>query len=323
MKLLSRQPHVILLLLIILSPLTIINFNTWAVLTISGLAMGALYFLMASGMTLTFGLMGVLNLAHGAFASFGAFIGAAVLAFLLGFSAQSTWFWLLALLCSLLAAIAMVGVLGWLFERLIIRPVYADMLKQILVTVGGAIVLVELIQIFFGTQPLSVPRPDFLRGAFVFAGLAIEKYRLLMAVSGLLIYAIMVWAIEHTRLGMLLRASVEDATMVQVLGYKTARLFVLMFVAGAALAGLGGMLWALYQETITSRMGDELLIAIIVVVVMGGLGSIRGCFYAALMIGLFNLYTAYLWPPLSAVAGVLLMLLVLLWRPLGLIPVDD
>lgn len=317
----NRYPHLFLLGLLLISSFIFIDTKTWLLLSISGAAMGILLFLMSAGMTLTFGLMNVLNLAHGAFVSLGAFVGAAVL-FLMGQS-----YWLFALLLALFLSMATAALVGWAFEKIVIRPVYDDMLKQILVTVGGAIVLMELLQVIWGTSPISVARPELLRGAFLFdtsipfiGGLALEKYRLVMVVLGLAIYGLLTLLIEHTKLGILIRAGVEDRQMVEALGHKMSRVFLLVFVAGCALAGLGGVLWALYQETINSRIGDELLISIIVVIIMGGLGSIRGCFYSALLVGLFNLYIAYLWPIFASVASVSLMLLILIWRPQGLVP---
>lgn len=317
-----KNPHISLLVLILLSGLALIDFKVWFVLSISGLAMGVLLFLMSAGMTLTFGLMNVLNLAHGAFISLGAFVGTAILILF----TPTNWF--LALLLSALIAMLAAAVIGLIFERIVIRPVYTDMLKQILVTVGGAIVLMELLQVFWGTHPIAVPRPEILRGSLLIAnempligGVAIEKYRLVMMLLGLFIYIGLVLAIDRTKLGILIRAGVEDKAMVEVLGHKMGRVFLLVFIAGCALAGLGGVLWALYQETITSRMGDELLISVIVVIIMGGLGSIRGCFYSSLLVGLFNLYIAYLWPVFASVSSVGLMLLILMWRPQGLIPV--
>lgn len=319
---LVNYPHLLLLALIVVAAFIFIDTKTWVLLSISGAAMGVLLFLMSAGMTITFGLMNVLNLAHGAFVSLGAFVGAAVLVLV----SPSSWF--LGLCAALLVAMMAAAFIGMVFEKIVIRPVYNDMLKQILVTVGGSIVLMELLQVLWGSSPISVPRPAVLRGAFLIhegipliGGLALEKYRLVMVLFGLAVYGALIIAIEYTRIGILVRAGVEDRGMVEALGQKMGTIFLLVFIAGCALAGLGGVLWALYQETITNRMGDELLISIIVVIIMGGLGSIRGCFYSALMVGLFNLYIAYLWPVFASVAGVGLMLVILMWRPQGLIPV--
>lgn len=319
----AQRPHVFLLAVMMLVPLFLMSVNTWIVLTISGLAMGAMVFLMASGMSLTFGLMSVLNLAHGAFISLGAFAGMTVLTVWLGEYARSSSFAanLLAVLPALGLAAMVAGLLGLVFERLVIRPVYGDHLKQILVTVGGSIVVFELIEVVWGHREIPVPRPEALRGAVILGGIALEKYRLAAVVVGLAVYAGLIWVIERTRLGILIRAGVESREMVEIHGYRIRLLFLGVFVAGSALAGLGGVLWAMYREIIFTHMGDELMISVIVVIILGGLGSIRGCFYGAMLVGLVNLYVGYLEPRLAAVATVGLMVAVLMWRPQGLIPV--
>tara|TARA_R110000868_G_scaffold184214_2_gene425726 strand:+ start:39496 stop:40506 length:1011 start_codon:yes stop_codon:yes gene_type:complete len=323
------KPHIFLLLVMMAVALLMMDPRTWVLLTISGLAMGAMVFLMASGMTLTFGLMNVLNLAHGAFISLGAFAGASVLVWLSSHvNETSLWVNMIAILPALGFALVVAGLIGLLFERLVIKPVYGDHLKQILVTVGGSIIIMELIQVVWGPNEIPVPRPEALTGAFllpeslpVIGGVALEKYRLIAVVLGLAIYGLMTWVIERTRVGILIRAGVESREMVEVQGYRIRLLFLGMFVAGSALAGLGGAMWAMYREIITAHMGDELLISVIVVIILGGLGSIKGCFYGAVLVGLINLYVGYLEPRLAAVATVGLMVGVLMWRPQGLIPV--
>lgn len=326
----QQQPHLFLLLLMVVVPVFLMNPGTWAVLTISGLAMGAMLFLMASGMTLTFGLMNVLNLAHGAFISLGAFAGATVIAFWMSNDAQdpSLWVNLAAVLPALGFAIAVAGIGGLVFERLVIRPVYGDHLKQILVTVGGSIIIMELIKVVWGANQIPVPRPTALGGSFVInqaipllGGAALEKYRLIAVVLGLAVYGLMLWIIDRTRLGILIRAGVENREMVEVHGYRIRLLFLGVFIAGSALAGLGGAMWAMYREIINAHMGDQLMISVIVVIILGGLGSVRGCFYGSVLVGLINLYVGYLAPSLAAVATVGLMVGVLMWRPQGLIPV--
>ncbi len=158
----EERPHLFLLVLMMLVAFFMMDPRTWVVLTISGLAMGAMVFLMASGMTLTFGLMNVLNLAHGAFISLGAFAGATVLVHWLNGQAgeASVWANLAAVLPALGFALVVAGLIGLLFERLVIKPVYGDHLKQILVTVGGSIILMELIQVVWATRfPCPGRRP--------------------------------------------------------------------------------------------------------------------------------------------------------------------
>ncbi len=330
LRLQADKPHLVLLGLMVFIALLIMDPATWFILTISGMAMGAMLFLMASGMTLTFGLMSVLNLAHGAFISLGAFVGAMMLTGALsGYAgASSLALNLVAILPALIVALVVAGLVGWLFEVIVIKPVYGDHLKQILVTVGGSIVLIQMIEVIWGANEIPVPRPGALRGAFVVAdwvpligGLVMEKYRMVALVLGLIVYGAMLWTIDRTRLGILVRAGVENREMVEIQGYRIGLLFLGVFIAGSALAGLGGAMWAMYREIITAHMGEELMISVIVIIILGGLGSIRGCFYGALLVGLINLYIGYIEPRLAAVATVGLMVGVLMWRPQGLIPV--
>lgn len=318
----TEYPYYFLLLQIALVPLPFINFNIWLMLTISGAAMGLLIFIMASGMTLTFGLMGVLNLGHGAFISLGAYLGAAVLAFLGGAAAAPSIVANLgAIVPALLLALAVAGVLGLVFERVIIRPVYDSHLKQILVTVGGAIIIEQLIQVVWGASPIPVTRPQALAGSVVIGDMVIERYRLLAVVIGLGIYWAMIQVINRTKVGILIRAGVESTEMVEVHGYRIKLLFMAVFVVGSALAAFGGVLWGMYQELITANVGEQILVLVVVVIIIGGLGSVTGCFFAAISVGLVNLYVGYLVPPLGGVAAVGLLVAVLMWRPQGLIPV--
>src|SRR5699024_5304993 len=131
-------------------------------------------------------------------------------------------------------------------------------------------------------------------------GIALQKYRLIAVVLGLLVYALMLWVIDRTRVGILVRAGVENREMVEVHGYRIRLLFLGVFIAGSALAGLGGAMWAMYREIINADMGDQLMIWVIVVIILGGLGSVRGCFYGSILVGLINLSVGYLEPRLAA-----------------------
>jgi branched-chain amino acid transport system permease protein len=295
---------------------------TWLTLTVAGLAMGMMIFMMASGLTLVFGLMDVMNFAHGAFISVGAYAAASVLIAMRGSMQEPS---LLANLSAMgpavLAAIALAGALGLFFERVVIRPVYGDHLKQILVTMGGLIVCEQLIHVVWGPDLIPLPRPATLTGSVLLGDAAIERYRILAVVVGLAVFAAMWLVLSRTRLGLLIRAGVENAEMVESLGYRIKRLFVGVFVAGSALAGLGGVMWAMYQESVTASMGMQMMVVIFIVIIIGGLGSVGGCFVGALLVGLMANYIGYLAPKLALGSNILLMVLVLLWRPRGLYPV--
>jgi branched-chain amino acid transport system permease protein len=294
----------------------------WITLTVAGLAMGMMIFMMASGLTLVFGLMDVMNFAHGVFISVGAYAAASVLLALKG-QAQAPGLAanLLAIGPAVLAAVALAGLLGWFFERVIILPVYGDHLRQILVTMGGLIVVEQLIIVIWGPDLISLPRPAALGGSFIFGDAAIERYRVLAVAVGLALFGAMWLLLNRTRIGLLVRAGVENAEMVESLGYRIRRLFVGVFVAGSALAGLGGAMWAMYQESVNVQMGMQVLVMIFIVVIIGGLGSVGGCFVGALLVGVMANYTGFLAPKLALGSNILLMVLVLLWRPRGLYPV--
>lgn len=297
-------------------------FSTWVTLTVAGLAMGMMLFLMASGLTLVFGLMDVLNFAHGGFITIGAFVAVSVLGWLSGWvGSGSVALNLLALGAALLAAAAACGVVGWGFERVIVRRVYGSHLRQILITVGGLIVAEQLVIVLWGAEPLPLVKPAVLRGSFVVAGAAIERFRVAAALLGLAVFAAMHLVLGRTRIGLLVRAGVENREMVEALGYRVRRLFVGVFVAGSALAGIGGAMWAVYQELVTPAIGGDMTVLVFIVVIVGGLGSVPGCFAGAVLVGLLSNYAGFLAPRLALGCNIALMVAVLLWRPRGLFPV--
>jgi branched-chain amino acid transport system permease protein len=314
---LALIPAIALLALPLISSLP-----TWVTLSVAGLAMGMMIFMMASGLTLVFGLMDVMNFAHGVFISVGAYAAASVLTRMTGqMQADSVLSNLSAMVPAVLAAIAVAGLLGWFFERVVIRPVYGDHLKQILVTMGGLIVVEQLIHVIWGPDIIPLPRPATFTGAFFLGDAAIERYRILAVVVGLAVFAAMWLLLNRTRIRLLVRAGVENPEMVESLGYRIRRLFVGVFVAGSGLAGLGGVMWAMYQESVNAQMGMQMMVMIFIVIIIGGLGSVVGCFVGALLVGLLANYTGFLAPKLALGSNILLMVLVLLWRPRGLYPI--
>ena len=295
------------------------SFPTWVTLTVAGLAMGMMIFIMSSGLTLVFGLMDVLNFGHGAFVAVGAYAATMVLLPMHGWlEADSLLMNLAVLALAMLAAMLVTGLLGWAFERIIIMPVYGQHLKQILITMGGMIVAEQLINVVWGAEQVPLPLPTSLRGAIVLGDAAIEKYRLVAVVVGLLVFAAMFLVLNRTKIGLLIRAGVENREMVEALGYRIRRLFVAVFAAGSALAGLGGVMWGLYKETLTASMGSEIMVMVFIVIIIGGLGSVGGCFIGALLMALVTNYVGFLAPKVALVSHILLMIGVLMWRPAGL-----
>jgi branched-chain amino acid transport system permease protein len=298
--------------------------STWVTLTIAGLAMGMMIFVMASGLTLIFGLMDVLNFGHGAFIAIGAYMATLVLVPLAGWmQADSVWLNLAAVVPAVALAVGVTGLLGLAFERVVIAPVYGQHLKQILITMGGMIVAEQILYAFFGPQQIPLPLPATLRGSFMLGEAAVEKYRVVCLVVGLAVFLTMLVILNRTKIGLLIRAGVENTEMVEALGYRITRLFVGVFMAGSALAGLGGVMWGLYREQVNAAMGGELLVLVFIVVIIGGLGSVTGCFIGALLVALATNYVGFLVPKAALVTDILLMVVILLWRPRGLYPVTS
>jgi branched-chain amino acid transport system permease protein len=265
--------------------------------------------------------MDVLNFGHSAFVSFGAFIAASVLAALSSWvSGGSAALNIAALLLAVAAATTFGAAAGWFFERVVVKPVYKDHLRQILVTMGALIVAEQLILAIWGGVPIAVPRPAVLEGSILIGNVAIETYRVFAFLLGLAVYVAMYLVLRRTRIGLLIRAGVENREMVEALGFRIDRLFIGVFMAGSALAAMGGAMWAGYQALITPTLGAEMMILVFIVVIIGGLGSIEGSLLGAIMVGLTANYVAFLMPKMALASNMILMMAILLWRPYGLKP---
>ena len=308
--------------IIVLAVLPAMGLGAWVTLTVAGLTMGMMLFLVASGLTLIFGLMEVLNFAHAAFVTVGAYVTVSVLRPLAGWTADpSLTLNLVALLVALIAAAAASGALGYVFERVIIRQVYGAPLRQILITIGALTVIEQLVIVVWGPEAIPLPKPASLRGSIFLSASSIETYRLFALFVGLAVAAAMHLVLTRTRIGLVVRAGVEDREMVQALGYRIRRVFVGVFIAGTALAGMGGMMWGQYQTLVTSQIGDGMIILVFIILIIGGLGSVGGCFVGAILVGLTSNYVGFLAPKLALGSNILLMALILLWRPRGLFPI--
>jgi branched-chain amino acid transport system permease protein len=275
--------------------------------TLNGVQYGLLLFLIASGLSIVFGIMGVINLAHGSFYMIGAYLA----------------FSLTELTGNLFAAIAL-GIpltmgLGFAIERLFITHLYhRDHLQQVLLTFGLILIFNELQRIFWGGDPHGVPIPEILKGSIPLTDiLSYPIYRLFLSGVCLVFAGAMYVVIQHTRLGMQIRAGASNRRMVEALGINVRMLYSVVFAGGVALAGIAGML-AAPVETVYPGMGEQILIVSFVVVVIGGIGSIRGAFVGALAIGLADVYGQVFLPDIASVAIYGVMASVLLWRPAGL-----
>ena len=318
------KPLVLVPLLAVLVIPFIGSTSTWVTLTVAGLAMGMIIFIIASGLTLVFGLMDVLNFGHGVFIALGAFVATSVLG-AMGDWTNSTELWrnLVAVFPAMLVAMAVAGAVGLAFERFIVRPVYGQHLKQILITMGGMIIGEEFIKVIWGPAQIPLPLPEGMRGSILLGDAAIEKYRLMAVVVGLAVFATLAWVLGRTKIGLLVRARVRGRGMVESLGYRIKRLFVGVFVVGSGLAGLGGVMWGLYQQTVTPQMGAQVNVLIFIVIIIGGLGSTGGALIGALLVGLMANYTGFLAPKVALFSNIALMVAILLWRPQGVYPVAN
>ncbi|OBS30946.1 ABC transporter permease [Tepidimonas fonticaldi] len=295
---------------------------TWLTLTVAGLAMGMIIFVIASGLTLVFGLMDVLNFGHGVFIALGAFVATTVLAGMADWTGSASLAAnLIAIFAAMGVAMSVTGAVGYAFERVVVRPVYGQHLKQILITMGGMIIGEELIKVIWGPEQTPLPLPEALRGALLWGDAAVEKYRVLAVAIGSAVLLAMLYLLNRTKIGLLIRAGVQDLEMVESLGYRVRRLFVGVFVAGSALAGLGGVMWGLYQQMVTPQMGAQINVLLFIVIIIGGLGSTFGCLVGALLVGLMANYTGFLAPKVALFSNIGLMVAILLWRPNGLYPV--
>ncbi len=293
---------------------------------LNGLQLGVMLFLMAAGLTLVFGIMRLINLAHGSMYMLGAFVAATV--------TQATGSFVLGLLVALPAA----ALAGLMVELLVLRRLYArDHLDQVLATFGLILFFNALVQLVWGRQPLFMDVPEALAGTVeLIPGVPYPAYRLAIISTGLMVAGALYVLIQRTRLGMQIRASASNREMAEAIGINTPLLYSLVFALGAMLAGLAGLMAAPILA-VESGMGESILIETFVVIVIGGLGSIRGAFLAALLVGLVDTLGRAFLPtllrlvlPAAAADGAgaslasmgiyILMAAVLLWRPRGLFP---
>lgn len=288
--------------------------STIVLLALTGLGLGALYFLVAAGLSLIYGLMRVLNFAHGAFLTVGGYVGYTVGA---RFDSTTVSWWVFLLM--LLVGAATGAVFALLTELLLIRRLYEREIEQVLVTVGLGLATVALVNGGWGADARNLPVPAWTARTTRVLGASVPNDRFVCIAAAALVLAALLALLHRTRYGLVIRAGVENRAMVSALGIDVRRAFTAVFVIGGAVAGLGGVLAGLYNNSVSPGMGDSLLIFAFIVVVIGGLGSIVGSAAAAVAVALLQQFTNY-----YAVSGlgdftvVLALAAVLLVRPGGL-----
>ncbi len=302
------------------------NTGLLVIQTLNGLQLGVLLFLLAAGLTLVFGIMDFVNLAHGAIYMLGAFIAATFIRLLDNF------------VLGIVLALPVVAIVGLVLERFAVRPLYArDHLDHVLASFGLLIAIDTIAQMIWGPAGVSVALPEWLRGQVeVLPGITFPAFRLVIIASGLVIAGGLYGLVNHTRLGMLIRAGASNRTMVSALGVNIDLLYSGVFAVGAVLAGFAGMLIAPITDA-SIGMGNDIIITAFVVIIIGGIGSMKGAFVAAILIGLIDtLGRSYLdgilkifmpltaaetaAPALSAMLIYILMAAILALRPQGLFP---
>jgi branched-chain amino acid transport system permease protein len=273
---------------------------------LNGLSFGALLFLLASGFTLIFGLMRIVNLAHGAFYLLGGYVAITV-------AAASGSYWL-----GLVAAVLVTSLLGLVSERALLRPVRNNELLEVLVTVGLAFVIADVCLWLFGGNPRSLDVPEFLTGSVSLGSVTFPRYRLALVLLALAVAVGLKLVQSRTRIGTVIRAGVDDREMVSSLGINIERVFTMLFVFGAGLAGLAGVAAA---GLLTMRPGadTDILLFALVVVIIGGLGSIEGAALGSVFIGLVDAFSRLWLPEFSYFAVFAPMAIVLVLRPQGLL----
>ncbi len=302
------------------------DFSLFLIQFLNGLQLGILLFLVASGLTLVFGIMDFINLAHGSLYMVGAFL-CATFTFLTG-----------SFLLAVLIAVPLTALVGFLVEVIVVRRLYhRDHLDHVLATFGLILCFDTTVQLIWGPAGVSIPLPDWLEGRIeILPDIVFPTFRLLIIGTGLTIAGLLYYLVIHTRLGMLIRAGASNRTMVGALGINIRTLFTLVFAMGAAMAGLAGMMVTPITEA-SIGMGNEIIILTFVVIIIGGIGSIKGAFVAAILVGLIDtLGRSYLddlfkvfmsapsaetsAPAISAMLIYILMASILAVRPQGLFP---
>jgi len=277
----------------------------WLIQVFNGISYGALLFLLASGLTLIFGVMRIVNLSHGSYFLLGGYVALSVIA--------ATGSWVLAVPVAALA----VAVIGLLMERVFLRPIGFDPLRQVLLTVGFAFLFQQAALDIWGGDNLDITPPDILRGSTVLGGLHLPMYRLFMIGTAVVVGTILWLVMEKTRAGAMIRASVDDSEMARGVGIDTSRVSMFIFALGAFLAAMGGVVGGAFLG-VYPGLDFEILPIAFAVVIIGGMGSLTGAAVGSLIVGLADNFGKALFPEVSYFTLYAPMVLILAVKPTGL-----
>lgn len=273
---------------------------------LNGLTIGAILMLIAMGLTLIFGLMGVVNFAHGALYMVGAYFGLEIV--------NLTGEFALAIVIAPL----IVGAIGYLLERTIIRPLYGgDPLKQVLLTFGVAVVLSEVVQMVWGPKIQPLSPPEALSGSIAFLGIQYPVYRLAILLVAVIVAGLIWLVLRRTNIGLVVRSGTHDSKMVEALGVNIRVVFAGVFVTGTMLAALAGVLVAPLRN-VQPQMGAEVIVFAFIAVIIGGLGSVGGAIAGALLVGVAEVLGALIIPGMAKAAIYVIVVIVLIVKPGGL-----
>ena len=280
----------------------------WIIQGLNSLSLGGLLFLLSSGFSLIFGLMRLANLTHGAFFMLGTYFGATAMRAYGGLS-----IWAVAL-----GAGVAVAVIGGLFERLVLSELKTNPLGQVLVTLGMSFIISDACLVLWGGDSIPVPTPQNLQSPTRFFGFVFPTYRLVLVGCAIAAAIALYFLLERTRLGAMIRAGVDDRQMARAVGIPVSKLFTIVFCLGAGIAGAGGVLGGPILSAYPGLDGDMLPLALIVVI-LGGIGSLLGAFIGSFIVGFIYTFGTALFPELAYIILFLPMILVLAFRPQGLL----
>lgn len=279
--------------------------NFWYIQAINGISYGMLLFLLAAGLSLIFGLMRIVNMSHGSCYMFGAYVGITVGRYSGSF------------LLAILAAAITVAALGVLMQGLILQRLYENHLGQVLVTFGIVFIIADISLFIWGGYPQNIPPPPPFQGAMIIGGITFPTYRLLVIGVGVLVALVLWWFQEGTKMGAAVRAAVDDEEMAHAIGLNVPLTNTTTFGIGAALAAIGGVIGGPFIGGYPG-VDLEVLLLTFVVVIIGGLGSLRGAFVGAILVGLLDNFGKALFPELSLFTVFAAMAIILAFKPTGL-----
>lgn len=265
-----------------------------------------LYFLLASGLSLIFGLMNVLNLAHGSLFMWGAYMSFTVYKYTNSF------------ILGLVVGAVFVGLIGGVVEKYLIKPLKGKHMYQLLMTFGLIYILDEVVKIIWGTKVMVAPKPDWLNGSIDLGGNTLPYYRIFIIVAGVLVFVGVTLLLKKTKLGMIIRAGIERPHMVRALGINVGMIFTITFMLGAAMAGFGGAVAGPFLS-LYPAIGVEQIFYALIVVVIGGIGNFSGSIVAGLLVGIIQSIVGYYVPELYMISAIAIMIVTLIVKPQGLL----